>query len=121
MAETTIQSGMKSATKIMKKKGKPKMTAKEKKERSVSVTNFGCLVLVLIRECVYGVADPGRQGSLVFTTRIPWQRSCAYLFFLFARLIAIYSYNTYRAYVAILIPLLNTSWTTKVVASRVSI
>lgn len=59
MAETTLQSGTKSATKIMKKKGKPKMTAKEKKERSVSITNFNRLVLLLNREWAHGVADPG--------------------------------------------------------------
>lgn len=47
MAETTVQSGTKAITKIIKKKGKPKLTAKEKKERSVSVIILTCLVLLL--------------------------------------------------------------------------
>lgn len=80
MAETTVQSGTKSATKIMKKKGKPKLSAKEKKERSVRVTNSSRLFLLLNREWVLQIlvdkavsclplefrgSDPVRNFSLV--------------------------------------------------------
>jgi hypothetical protein len=75
---TTALSGAssKSGGKMVKKKGaKPKLTAKEKKERNVRLVTFKRVRS--INEIFWGARiDISGEDHFVSTTRVPGQRSC---------------------------------------------